>query len=359
MRYVPALDGVRCYAVLMVALYHFHNFAAGWIGVQVFFVLSGFLITAILLDAKDRHADNYFKRFYWRRTLRIFPLYFAYLAIAAVSWNLSGAPAAFGDLWPWLVTYTSNFSRMGLFDKGTEFFVHFWSLGVEEQFYLIWPLTVFLLSRQNMRRLVIALLIAVPIMRFGLGEWLFSIGMPAERVARIVGVFTLSQFDAFAAGALLALTPLEGFKRAHLAAIGAIALWLVAGAAMLATIPPRTPGFSIDTLGHHATTINYYHVWGPTLTNLVSASVILAAVNGYFRLLLENRVVVHIGKVSYGVYVLHLPMHYWLVKYVPFSHSSIAGLVIFVLYFTAVVLAATLSYRYFEGPFLRLKERMA
>ena len=74
MNYVPALDGIRCFAVLMVALYHFHNFAAGWIGVQVFFVLSGYLITSILLDAKERHRDVFFRRFYWRRTLRIFPL---------------------------------------------------------------------------------------------------------------------------------------------------------------------------------------------------------------------------------------------------------------------------------------------
>src|SRR4029434_9505951 len=98
----------------MVALYHFHNFAAGWIGVQVFFVLSGFLITAILLDAKERHPGNYFRRFYWRRTLRIFPLYFACLLIAGATYVAWRVPAAFGDLWPYLFSYTSNFSRMGV-----------------------------------------------------------------------------------------------------------------------------------------------------------------------------------------------------------------------------------------------------
>src|SRR5690349_3594765 len=99
MKYVPALDGVRCFAVLIVAMYHFHILAAGWLGVQVFFVLSGFLISSILLDAKERHAETFFKRFYWRRTLRIFPLYFAYLAVAAVAFALFAVPAAWGELW--------------------------------------------------------------------------------------------------------------------------------------------------------------------------------------------------------------------------------------------------------------------
>jgi peptidoglycan/LPS O-acetylase OafA/YrhL len=140
MKYVPALDGVRCFAGLIVAMYHCHILAAGWIGVQVFFVLSGFLISSILLDAKERHAETFFRRFYWRRTLRIFPLYFAYLAVAAISFALFAVPAAWGELWGWLLTYTSNFSRMMVYDKGTEFFIHFWSLAVEEQLYQRWPL---------------------------------------------------------------------------------------------------------------------------------------------------------------------------------------------------------------------------
>jgi peptidoglycan/LPS O-acetylase OafA/YrhL len=358
MKYVPALDGVRCFAVLIVAMYHFHILAAGWIGVQVFFVLSGFLITAILVDAKARHAGNFFRRFYWRRTLRIFPLYFAYLAIAAIAFAIVAVPAAWGDLWGWLVTYTSNFSRMAIYDKGTEFFVHFWSLAVEEQFYLVWPLTVFLLSTKGLRRLVIALLVLIPLMRLGLGAWLADGGMPDERVARIVGVFTLSQFDAFAAGAALAVFPHDRITRPAWLAIGAWAIWLVAGIAMLATIPHGTPGFGIDTFGHHATTLNGYHVWGPTVTNLASAALILAALHGAFTWILANPIAVQIGKVSYGVYVLHLPIHYWLVRYVPFKHSSIAGLAVFVAYFAAVVGTAMISYRFFETPFLRLKDRL-
>ena len=359
MKYVPALDGVRCFAVLTVAMYHFHILAAGWIGVQVFFVLSGFLITTILLDAKARHADTYFRRFYWRRTLRIFPLYFGYLAVAAIAFALFAVPMAWPDLWGWLVTYTSNFSRMFVYDKGTEFFVHFWSLAVEEQFYVVWPTVIFLLSLAGIRRLVVALLVGVPLMRLALGLWLVAQGFPDERVARVVGVFTFSQFDAFAAGAALAVFPTDSLRRPAWLAIGGLGLFLLSGAAMLATIPKGTPGFGIDTFGHHATTLNGYHVWGPTVINLASAGLILAALRGSFRWILENPIAVQIGKVSYGVYVLHLPMHYWLVRYVPFKHSSPLGLLVFVAYFAAVVLAAMISYRFFETPFLRLKERIS
>jgi peptidoglycan/LPS O-acetylase OafA/YrhL len=358
LQYVPALDGVRCYAVLIVALYHFHNFAAGWVGVQAFFVLSGYLITSILLESKETRRESYFRRFYWRRTLRIFPLYFAYIGVMTAAYVLFSVPAAFGVLWTYLYTYTSNFTRLGVYDRGGEFFIHFWSLAVEEQFYLIWPLLVLLVSRQSLKRIVIGLLVGVPLIRLGAGEWMFAHGFEADRVARVLGAFTLTQFDAFAAGAAILLFKASEWRQPQRIAIGSLAVWLAAGAAMLITLPAGAKGWSIDTLGHHATTINYYHVWGNTLTNLASAAVILAALKGVLPWVFQNRAALHVGKVSYGVYVLHLPMHYLLNQAIDYRHSSIAGLGIFVLYFAAVVLAATVSYSLFESRFLRLKDRV-
>jgi peptidoglycan/LPS O-acetylase OafA/YrhL len=358
LQYVPGLDGVRCYAVLIVALYHFHNFAAGWVGVQAFFVLSGYLITSILLESKETHRESYFKRFYWRRTLRIFPLYFAYIGVMTAAYVLFSVPAAFGVLWKYLYTYTSNFTRLGVYDRGGEFFIHFWSLAVEEQFYLIWPLLVLLVSRQSLKRIVIGLLVGVPLIRLGAGEWMFAHGFEADRVARVLGAFTLTQFDAFAAGAAILLFNASEWRHPQRIAIGGLAVWLAAGAAMLITLPAGARGWSIDTLGHHATTINYYHVWGNTLTNLASAAVILAALKGALPWVFQNRAALHVGKVSYGVYVLHLPMHNLLNQAIDYRHSSVAGLGIFVLYFAAVVLAATVSYSLFESRFLRLKDRV-
>ncbi len=358
MRYTPALDGIRCYAVLVVAMYHFFIFAGGWIGVQTFFVLSGFLITALLLEAKTRHKATFFRRFYFRRIVRIFPLYYLYLAVTALGFVLIAIPPEFLDLWPYLVTFTSNFTRMGVYDRGGEYFVHFWSLAVEEQYYLVWPLIVFALPLSGLRRLVVGLLIGVPLLRLLVGELLQGQGLGADQVVRSLGVFPLMQFDAFAAGALLAVLPIASYvRRPTRLAVAAVSTWVLAGVAMLVTARFSHVRLPIDSLGHHATLVNYYHVWGNSLTNLASAAVILAAVEGAFASLLANRLVVHIGRVSYGVYILHLPLHDVLTRLVPYRHSSPTGLLIFVLYFLATVGLATLSYRWFESPFLRLKDK--
>src|ERR1700744_1968541 len=130
MPHIKSLDGIRAISVLTVVLFHLGLAPFGWIGVQVFFVLSGYLITGILMRAKAEASIEYFGRFYWRRSLRIFPVYFVFLGFAAF-WF-----ASFRDDWPWLVTYTADFARL----RGTDIsapFVHLWSLAVEEQFYLI------------------------------------------------------------------------------------------------------------------------------------------------------------------------------------------------------------------------------
>ena len=148
-------------------------------------------------------------------------------------------------------------------------------------------------------------------MRFGLGLWLVGQGFPDERVARVVGAFTLSQFDAFAAGAALELFPTDASSGRR----GGDGRWprAAAGAAMLATIPNGTPGLGIDTFGHHATTLNGDHVWGATVINLASAGTdprrvarLLPAGSSRTRLRCRS------ARCRTGVYVLHLPMHYWL-----------------------------------------------
>ncbi|MEO8103866.1 MAG: acyltransferase, partial [Betaproteobacteria bacterium] len=153
----PALDGLRGLAILLVLVHQFSllepqgdvlsfmfsNISnVGWTGVQLFFALSGFLITGILLDT--RHAQNYYSGFYARRTLRIFPLYFIVLAVAFLVVPAIGVvPPKLAADQPnqiWLWTYTSNWATvMGV---GSKAFPHYWSLAVEEQFYLVWPLLI-------------------------------------------------------------------------------------------------------------------------------------------------------------------------------------------------------------------------
>src|SRR6267154_625078 len=100
MQYVKSLDGIRGLAVSLVVLFHFGLFPAGWVGVQIFFVLSGYLITSILLLEKARPFAEYVGRFYWRRSLRIFPLYFAFLAVVLATYVAIGKPESFAADWP-------------------------------------------------------------------------------------------------------------------------------------------------------------------------------------------------------------------------------------------------------------------
>ncbi len=108
---IPTLDGLRGIAVTLVLLLHFGYLNGGWIGVQLFFVLSGFLITGVLVADRPAPLGAYLRRFYWRRTLRIFPLYYGYLALLGLCYAVWGRPAELPDNAVPLVTYTYNFTR--------------------------------------------------------------------------------------------------------------------------------------------------------------------------------------------------------------------------------------------------------
>ena len=187
-KFYPALDGVRALAVLMVFYAHYNlspgpSVAWGWAGVNIFFVLSGFLITGILYDT--RNTAHRFRNFYVRRTLRIFPLYYGVLIIALLLYP------AFRWVWhpAWLMwpLYLNNYSRFiweAEYLRGTGvldclrssrhifrypfyfYFGHFWSLAAEEQFYLVWPLVVFLVKdRVWLRNICLAVCILTPLAR--------------------------------------------------------------------------------------------------------------------------------------------------------------------------------------------------
>src|SRR5215469_7550470 len=190
--HVPALDGIRGLAVLFVIAFHsrapflntseipfslFQFLGLGWSGVDLFFVLSGFLITGILLDT--RRAPGYFRVFYARRALRIFPLYFAYLLLILVV--LQGIFVVFVRTNPWqhvnpllYLTYSMNWVS-GLDDQ---WLGHLWSLAVEEQFYLIWPAAVWFCSRRSLPWVCIAMATAALAFRI----WPQAIGQAPDQV---------------------------------------------------------------------------------------------------------------------------------------------------------------------------------
>lgn len=210
-----ALDGLRGVAILLVMLNHFTIYgmrapqgpvdrlyytvaSAGWVGVDILFVLSGFLITGILLNTKAQ--PHYFRNFYSRRTLRIFPLYYGFLLVYFLGIPLvsKAAPMVEGirldHAWFWTYSINMPIAMMGW--PADKALAHFWSLAVEEQFYLLWPLLVCAL---NLR----------PLMLVCVAAMLGALALRAEFLVRgyhvAAFVFTFARVDSFAIGACVAI----------------------------------------------------------------------------------------------------------------------------------------------------------
>ena len=291
---VDALDGVRGLAILAVVLMHCALFGIvradigdhpltrtlllGWTGVDLFFVLSGFLITGILLRAKDR--PHYFRNFYARRALRIFPLY--YVTITLLLFVLPRAATTGAEKVPYYL-YLQNFAWLWPGEANPDIARTItWSLAVEEQFYLVWPAVVLWLGRGSLLRLCAAMIVVASGLRFVL----LGSGMST------VYFLTPCRFDALAAGACLALLPLPpAWLGRTFVAIGAAGLALAAWWTG-SSLPDKNPDMQR---------------WGilcalPLATGLM----ILARGDGLFARFCCNRVLRSFGKYSYCIYLVHL-----------------------------------------------------
>jgi len=346
MKRIPELDGVRGIAVLMVMGFHcfqdnplinspalktLGKFSViGQTGVDLFFVLSGFLITRILLAAKP--SDSYFRDFYIRRTLRIFPLYYGFLAFSYFLLpNLLGTstPHIAQQSWFWLhlqnIPATFQFAQAS--GPG-----HFWSLAIEEHFYLFWPLAVYVFDAKRLFRFSITLCLLALVSRLLLIASGFS-----------VFYFTFCRMDALAIGAIVALIEyrygLQPFARQFKIATIALAVGLAAAW-------PFISG-SHSNLGQL--------VKFPLIASLYAAAIgWLATVNasaiaGRF---LRGWPLVSIGKISYGMYVFHPICFYFCFQRTAFNFWLAAPLA-----FAATFIVSALSFRLYETPFLRLKDR--
>jgi peptidoglycan/LPS O-acetylase OafA/YrhL len=360
MRYVRSLDGIRGVAVLLVMLFHYGYFAAGWVGVQMFFTLSGYLITCILLE--DRHSSflAFAGRFYWRRTLRIFPLFYVFLLVVAVVHALSGAPASYPSDWPWLWTYTANFARMRDGDLG-RCFVHIWSLAVEEQFYLLWPVLLFFLPLRGFRWVVIGILLLAPVVRLALFQGLLSLGHDAEHAGKAAYVLPFTQFDAFAAGAAIPLWGLDRMRNAGRWFLVTLGVAAVAGVGVLANAHFSYKGAFVASFGYAMYLVQSYgYVWGYSQLNLLSMLGIICALQGIGPTrALKNGLLVGVGKVSYGVYVYHVPLLLvgeFLMERLGIGLTGMVRPAFFVAWLAMVILVSAASFRWLETPFLKLKD---
>lgn len=363
-RYIKSLDGIRGLGIIFVVTAHFFGadvaydwISFSWIFVQMFFVQSGYLITKILLEDRERPLGEYLKRFYWRRALRIFPIYFAYLFVFVALYLATHKPADFPERAPFLFTYTYNWARfIPDFGRHDTYFGPFWSLALEEQFYFIWPFIIYFVRGRNLKLLIPIIMILGPIFRFTLANVLLATGYKTQMVALITYTNTFSQFDAFAYGAAIPIFGLTETVKQPRKWAG-----IVVGASVLIGLtnwalqrmggwdtPITSVGYAVAHMG------NYQYVWSYSVVDAVFTFVIIYLVSPQYRGLFNNRVLISIGKIVYGLYILHSVVIV-LVHRVNdrFIHNQ------WVAYAIALALSwlvAHLSYYHFEKRFLDLKD---
>jgi peptidoglycan/LPS O-acetylase OafA/YrhL len=367
--HLPVLDGVRGLAILAVLLFHFvagteatnaverlvkRVLTYGSLGVDLFFILSGFLITGILYDS--RTVAGYFRNFYMRRVLRIFPLYYGVLAVVfflvPLVPALSGSPLAAlreQQAWAWLYAINIYLSIHGDW-TAFGYFTHFWSLAVEEHFYFVWPLVVFLLGGRP--RLLVGTAASIAALSYGSRVAASLAGVNPVATT----VFTPFQLDALCLGGLFAvLARQEGGtamlrRGARLTALAGATLLLVSAAfpAVYGHGSPVTTSFRSGAF------------------RLLFIALLLHAVTAPASHLLPrfftSRSMVWLGKYSYGIYVYHhFPFYYFVLHRTEFALAEELGshtLAVVVQAgagIAASMLVAWLSYECFEKHFLRLK----
>lgn len=358
--YYKSLDGFRALAVSMVLMIHARWMPIGWVGVQMFFVLSGFLITGILVNQKNARFSDYIGQFYWKRSLRIWPLYFLFCGLSAMAYFLFHVPETFKTSWLALISYTYNFATISPHFKDSWYFGHFWTLCIEEQFYLVWPFVVYFLTIQKLRRLVILLIIIGPAIRYLTGV-IFGSVFDTSSVYLAVHHMTTSHIDAFACGALLVLIPadwrtqLAPRSRQLFFSIGAATILCGLANSYCLTVRGLPPHWL--ALGYGDMRFLHQYVWGYTLLNLTSAGLILCLIeNCLLPSVFQHPAAVYLGTISYGIYVWHLPLVQILFDLWPADYHSLSGFARFLALFALTLLLASVSYFYFERFFLRMKQ---
>jgi peptidoglycan/LPS O-acetylase OafA/YrhL len=354
---VLELDGLRAFAILPVLLAHSYPphasvlttiGQAGWMGVDLFFVLSGYLITGILVETV--HKEHYYRNFIARRTIRIFPLYYVCLLLfVATGSRLYGAASwdrmrAWGV--GWFFVYLGNVRQAWIHRLPSELsFIPLWSLQVEEQFYLLFPLAVWLLSRRNLMRLLIVCTVLAPLIRICL--WYLHPGDIAQ-----VQVLMTSRMDALSMGGIVAL--LTRARPAWLRPERLMIVGSLTGAATFAI------GLKYGFLFFEDAAMRTI---GFTLIDLCCASIlcwIVLSPGSRIAAALRWKPLVYTGTIAYGLYLLHMPAAAAGRKLV--AHLTGSGIEdhsfrSMAIMIPAAFLCASLSWRFFERPILKLKDR--
>jgi peptidoglycan/LPS O-acetylase OafA/YrhL len=353
------LDGFRAAAVLMVFVHHlFYGWpvgptafswmphivlvaiAHGWLGVDLFFILSGFLITGILLDSKD--SEHYFRSFYSRRLLRIVPLYYTCILVMSLAYR--GAGAYFGLSLLFLANFRYQFHVAEPHGPGV-----FWSLAIEEHFYLLWPLLVRLLGRVSLFALTLLLVFGTPVLR---GICAYA-GMDPELQIYSYSFFRL---DGLALGAILALwVRSRYYSRAS--------AWKLAGGLAGFSLLVTVIGWPFGIMGTRTVSSAALRYTQAQFVFAAAMALALAYRGSTFTGILRSRFARVTADLSYCIYLIHVALGdgYYAVLHsigfddvVHFGGTGALGVRSLVIGSATFGLAA-LSKRFLEGPFLRLK----
>jgi peptidoglycan/LPS O-acetylase OafA/YrhL len=353
--YYPALDGLRGIAIIVVVLFHnfgfLEYFVFGWLGVDLFFVLSGFLITNILLNTVGKR--HYLKNFYVRRVLRIFPLYYSVLILTIFVFSqIPSLKSTFqyyfnNQIWFWLFVENWLFALTPL--ERTNFLNHFWSLAVEEQFYLLWPIVILLVRKLKVLLVLMGtLLIFILIVRIVVWEHHIE-------TVHYMSLYTFTRIDGICIGSMLAL--IIKIDVHVLRAYSAFIALLLSIANFTFFFLNRMRGFSFP----------FFPFLGYTTCAAIFAIVVYEAVigeTGIVNRILNTTILKFFGKVSFGFYVFHWPTYISLnSKFIHLLRIELDAPVAISRFLSSVActligfVLSVLSCYFFESKFLKLKTR--
>ncbi len=365
--YLIQLDGLRFLAVGLVLWDHWtpepHFLPFGKLGVNLFFVLSGFLIARILMSSRDKlfgqsnGLGQYMKKFYIRRTLRIFPIYYLSLAVL---WLFNDPSVRGKELWQ--ILYASNIyialkkTWLGVTD-------HFWSLAVEEQFYIFFPILIFFIPRRFLVPFF-GVLIGVSLL---LRTYFFITGQPWF----ISYVSMPTALDAFGLGAIMAYIQL--YHRVTFQSIFNNRLYLWISLAALAVVfywSAQITQSGVDQ--DHNLSINIWERFFASVFFMFLLGGAIVGYKGWFKWVLENPVSNYLGKISYGLYVYHnfvynhyhSPANHPVVRLLGKLNRSIEGfqqmhVAQFLILFLLTTIVASISWHLIEKPINDLKDKYA
>lgn len=350
-QHVRSLDGVRGLAILLVLALHlfeyFKWFGFGWMGVDLFFVLSGFLITGILLDSKDK--PNNYRNFIVRRVLRIFPLYYLSLAfffLILPFFNWTYLVPHFDYLYAhqnwfwlyvqnWLAATDGNWPLQNILS-------HFWSLAIEEQFYIVWPFLILFVPTKRIvviSFLMIAIALTLRVYFFFQGvHWTF------------IYVTTATHLDGLCLGAILACLIRREKSAAFLNRNGFAILFF--STLVLFIVLVIAGSFYINN--------PILYTIGYTVIALFFCAIVMVTISNhhhnFVRSIFEQAPLVFLGKYSYGIYIYHLPIYR--ILQIQLGNFFDSPVVLSIIALITTLILSFFSFHLFEAQFLKLKDKL-